>query len=351
MAEMIIIMICVAAIIVLLIDRMRLKKEIYELTDWMEKSLDELMMGMEPEDHRGGEMRNASDTEDADRLGNTNMIKDADMLKVPAEMNTEKKDETADDIDTEDTLKGKLSEKLERVAHIGRSREEELGREKEQIKELISDVSHQTKTPIANMKLYLELLQEEKMTGKGAQFLASMQKQTDKLDFLFENMVKMSRLETGVIRIQPVGTNLRDTIGRAVAAVVPKAEQKNIAISAECPDTLMLYHDGRWTEEALFNILDNAVKYTKDGGSIRIAATVQEIFTKVSIKDSGKGIAEERQAEIFTRFYREPEVHDEEGIGVGLYLARRIIELQNGYITVVSQVGCGADFQVYLPNG
>lgn len=314
MAEMIIIIICAAVVIVLLTERRRLKKEIYELTDWLEKSLDELMMGMEQEARRSSEL------------------------------------ETADDIDTEDTLKGKLSEKLKRIAHIGRSREEEISREKEQIKELISDVSHQTKTPIANMRLYLELLQEEPITERGLQFLTSMQKQTDKLDFLFQNMVKMSRLETGVIRIQPGRTNLRDTIGRAVAAVVPKAEQKGISISAECPDELMFHHDRRWTEEALFNILDNAVKYTQAGGSIRITVTVQEIFTKISIRDSGKGIAVERQAEIFTRFYREPEVHDEEGIGVGLYLARKIIELQDGYITVVSQVGCGADFQVYLPN-
>lgn len=337
MAEIIIIMICAIVVCALLIERERLKKEIYDLTDWLERSLDEIMAGREPEVCYGGDTKTADDpkaTEGMKAMDNTKITNVA---------------ESTDDTDTEDSLKGKLSEKLKRIAHIQWSREEEIRREKEQIKELISDVSHQIKTPIANMRLYLELLQEEKMTEKGAQFLTSMRKQTDKLNFLFENMVKMSRLEAGVIRIQPIMANLRDTIGKAVAAVVPKAERKCIVIYAECPDELVFRHDSRWTEEALFNILDNAVKYTQAGGSIRITVTVQEMFTKISIRDSGKGITEERQAEIFTRFYREPEVHNEEGIGVGLYLARKIIELQNGYIGVVSRTGCGADFQVYLP--
>lgn len=332
MAEIIIIMICATVVCALLIERKWLKKEIYDLTDWLERSLDEIMAGRESEICHG------CDTKAADGM------KAVDNTEITDDV------QSTDDTDTEDSLKGKLSEKLKRIAHIRWSREEEIRREKEQIKELISDVSHQTKTPIANIRLYLELLQEEQMTEKGSQFLTSMRKQTDKLNFLFENMVKMSRLETGVIRIQPTMVNLRDTIGRAVAAVVPKAERKGIVIYAECPDELLLHHDSRWTEEALFNILDNAVKYTQACGSIRITVTVQEMFTKISIRDSGKGIAEERHAEIFTRFYREPEVHNEEGIGVGLYLARKIIELQNGYITVVSRAGCGADFQVYLPG-
>lgn len=337
MAEIIIIMICATVVCALLIERKRLKKEIYDLTDWLERSLDEIMAGREPEVCHDGDTKAAYGTKATDGM------KAVDNTKITDDA------ESTDDTDTEDSLKGKLSEKLKRIAHIQWSREEEIRREKEQIKELISDVSHQTKTPIANMRLYLELLQEEQMTEKGAQFLTSMRKQTDKLNFLFENMVKMSRLETGVIRIQPIMANLRDTIGRAVAAVVPKAERKGIVIYAECTDELVFRHDSRWTEEALFNILDNAVKYTQAGGSIRITVTVQEMFTKISIRDSGKGITEERQAEIFTRFYREPEVHNEEGIGVGLYLARKIIELQNGYIAVVSRTGCGADFQVYLP--
>ena len=85
---------------------------------------------------------------------------------------------------------------------------------------------------------------------------------------------------------------------------------------------LVLKHDKKWTAEAIFNILDNAVKYTEVGGNIHIVVCRQELFTKISIEDTGKGIALERQATIFTRFYREPEVHDNDGIGIGLIFSK-----------------------------
>ena len=130
----------------------------------------------------------------------------------------------------------------------------------------------------------------------------------------------------------------------------PRAEAKNNQIRVDCDENLAVSHDRKWTGEALFNILDNGVKYTGEGGKIDISVCRQEIFTKISITDNGKGIAPERQGRIFQRFYREPEIHDSEGIGIGLYLAREIITLQNGYIEVKSEAGCGSTFCVYLPN-
>lgn len=251
---------------------------------------------------------------------------------------------------TQDTLWGRVYEKLQRVDHIWEKRAEETLHEKEKLKELISDISHQTRTPIANLKLYIEFLQEESLPEQGREFLTNMEEQTSKLDFLLQSMVKMSRLETGIIRIQRQKCALIDTLGLAVEAIVPRASRKRISLAVECDKGIQISHDKKWTEEAIFNILDNAVKYTESGGSIHITVTVQEIFTKISIRDTGKGIATERRAEIFTRFYREPEVHDQEGVGIGLYLARKIIELQKGYIEVSSKVGEGSDFQIYLPN-
>ena len=131
---------------------------------------------------------------------------------------------------------------------------------------------------------------------------------------------------------------------------MPSAAKKGIELSVDCDEDLMVRHDSKWTEEAVFNVLDNAVKYTESGGSIHVAVKCQEVFAKISVRDTGKGIAPERQAEIFTRFYREPEIHDESGIGIGLYLARKILELQNGYIEVRSQEGEGSEFNLYLPN-
>ena len=221
--------------------------------------------------------------------------------------------------------------------------------ERVQIKGLISDISHQTRTPVSNMKLYIEFLGEEELSEDGRQFLKKLQNQVERLDFLMQSMVKMSRLETGILQIQKEPGDICETLRRAVAAVVPDAAVKQIDLFMESSGEVMIDHDGRWTQEAVFNILDNAVKYTESGGEIHVALTRQEIFLKISISDTGKGIAPERQAEIFTRFYREPEVHDKPGVGIGLYLARRIMELQKGYIEVESEPGEGAEFRLYLP--
>lgn len=175
-------------------------------------------------------------------------------------------------------------------------------------------------------------------------------KQAEKLDFLLQSMVKMSRLETGIIEIHKENESLYDTLGQAIGAIVPAAEKKGIQLYIECREEIKIFHDRKWTEEAIFNVLDNAVKYTDPGGKIKITAIKQEFFTKISIKDNGKGIAAKRQAQIFGRFYREPEVHNQESIGVGLYLTRKILTLQKGYIEVWSKEGKGADFRLFLPN-
>ena len=249
-----------------------------------------------------------------------------------------------------DDLWGKIYDRLVRLSYLYIHKNLEISEEKDKLKELVSDISHQTKTPIANIKLYLEMMADETDSDRNQDYLKKMNGQVDKLDFLLQSMVKMSRLETGTIKIQKQIAPLTDTLAMAISNVVIKAEKKNIKIDVQYDERLELNHDKKWTAEAIFNILDNAVKYTNDGGNIHIVVCRQELFTKISIEDTGKGIAPERQATIFTRFYREPEVHDNDGIGIGLYLAREIITLQNGYIEVQSQVGQGSTFMIYLPN-
>ena len=160
---------------------------------------------------------------------------------------------------------------------------------------------------------------------------------------------KMSRLETGILQIHKENKNIYETIRHAVSNLVPEAATKKIDLYVNCDENMVIFHDSKWTEEAIYNILDNALKYTDPGGKIHVEAQKQELFYKISISDTGKGIAPERQAEIFTRFYREPEVHDKPGVGIGLYLARKIAEFQKGYIEVQSEVGKGACFSLYFP--
>ena len=253
--------------------------------------------------------------------------------------------------ESEESMWGRTYDKLKKMDYIWKKQNQKNMEEKKQMKELISDISHQSRTPAANMKLYLEILARKDLTEEERQqFLQKIQLQEEKLEFLMESLVKMSRLETGVLTLHMELQPFYETLGGAVAAIVPKAEKKKIGIYVDCDETIMLYHDRKWTEEAVFNLLDNAVKYTEPGGEICILAKEQEIYTKISICDTGKGIEQSRQAEIFQRFYREPEVSQKEGIGIGLYLARKIITVQNGYIEVHSEPGKGSEFQIYLPR-
>ena len=248
----------------------------------------------------------------------------------------------------EDSLWGRTGTQLEKVEQVFRKKEEESFCEKERVKGLISDISHQIKTPVANIKLYMELLEGENVSPDAQKFLKKIKGQTEKIDFLMQSMVKMSRLETGILQIHKEEKDLYETIGCAVSAVVAEAAAKDIDLYVDCEKPMQIRHDSKWTEEAIYNILDNAVKYTENGGKIQIRARRQKLFLKLSISDTGKGIALERQAEIFTRFYREPEVHEKPGVGIGLYLARTIMELQKGYIEVKSEPGKGACFSLYF---
>ena len=172
----------------------------------------------------------------------------------------------------------------------------------------------------------------------------------EKLDFLFQALVKTSRLETGVIQLDKKPGRLFDTVAQAMSGIVYAAEKKEITVSVDCPEDLAVSHDSKWTSEALFNLLDNAVKYTPAGGKIAVSVVLWEMYVEIKVADTGKGISESNQAAIFRRFYREEEVHEQQGVGIGLYLAREIITRQGGYIRLVSEPGRGSKFSIMLPT-
>ena len=181
-------------------------------------------------------------------------------------------------------------------------------------------------------------------------FIRGIRSQTDKLDFLFQALVKTSRLETGVIQLDKKPGRLFDTVAQAMSGIVYAAEKKEIVVSVDCPEDLTVFHDSKWTSEALFNLLDNAVKYTPAGGKIAVSVVLWEMYVEIKVADTGKGISESNQAAIFRRFYREEEVHEQQGVGIGLYLAREIVTRQGGYIKVVSEPGKGSEFSIMLPT-
>lgn len=249
----------------------------------------------------------------------------------------------------EDSLTAKVQGKLMQYFDIMSEGKRQSQQDKQVIQSLVSDISHQVKTPIANIKMFTNILQQHQLPPeKQAEFLRTMEGQIDKLDFLMQSLIKMSRLETGTFVLHPQEGRLADTIALAMSAVWAKAEAKEISLSADCDSSICVQHDSKWTAEALGNILDNAIKYTPPGGSVTVSVRPWQFYTRVDIADTGIGIAEEHYNDIFQRFYRDPQVASQEGVGLGLYLANGIITRQKGYISVKSKVGKGTTFSVYL---
>lgn len=224
-----------------------------------------------------------------------------------------------------------------------------LTEEKNKIKSLISDISHQTKTPIANILLYSQLLSEFELPENCSVCINALSYQAEKLNFLIGALVKISRLETGIITVNPKKQSVQKLFDAAISEIKPKLEVKEISLQVEQTD-ITAYLDIKWTTEAIYNILDNAVKYSPAKSIIRIKALPYELFCRIDITDEGIGIAEEEQSKIFSRFYRSPTVSHEEGVGVGLFLAREIIFSAGGYIKVSSKPGQGSTFSIFLPT-
>lgn len=254
-------------------------------------------------------------------------------------------------VSEEESLFYKINHRLMRLYEIMQENKQGIAKERADLQELVSDISHQVKTPIANLQMINATLMEQEMPEeKRQEFLQAADGQLEKLNFLMQSMIKTSRLETGVISLEMKKQPIYDTLAAALGGILLGAEKKQIRVDVDCPEQLEVLHDRKWTVEALFNILDNAVKYTPEGGTIRICVQSWEFYMKIDIADSGKGIAENRQGKIFKRFYREEEVHNIDGIGIGLYLAREIITMQGGYIRVASEIGKGSVFSVFIPH-
>lgn len=220
--------------------------------------------------------------------------------------------------------------------------------ERDQIKTLIADISHQTKTPLSNLLLYSELLQESDLTEDQKNNVDALHLQTEKLCFLIDSLVKLSRLENGILQMAPRTLSIAVLLQDICAQMLPKAAAKGLSLVCIPTDVYALF-DCKWTTEALCNMVDNAIKYTGSGG-ITLSCIEYEMFARIDIADTGIGIREEDQPQIFGRFYRAGESREQEGVGIGLYLAREIVSAQNGYIRVTSVPGQGSVFSVFLPK-
>ena len=253
--------------------------------------------------------------------------------------------------DVEEGEYSALVSKIKQIQEVLGNHAQSAEKEKEQVKSLVSNMSHQLKTPLANLSLYAEILRKEEITPeRKAMFSEKMQRQVEKLNWIVESLSKMVKLEQNIDGFEVKGTGMRQTILDAVDTIYEKLEKKEISFTLEPFEDRLLYHNRKWTAEVFVNLLENAVKYTDRGGTISICVKSYDLYTEIQIADNGRGIRQEEMTDIFKRFYRSPEVENMEGSGIGLYLSNLILEKEKGYMTVVSEYGKGSCFSVFLQN-
>ena len=255
----------------------------------------------------------------------------------------------------DETELSKIETKWNRFLSSSSLARKNIEKEKANLQSLVSDISHQTKTPVANMKLYAELLEEgiarENPDREQMLFMAGeMKKQAERLEFLMQALTKMSRLETNLVTVQPEKQSVEPLIFQAVAQIKPKAEACEIDVKIQGNQKITACYDKKWSIEALYNLLDNAVKYSPKVSQVTLHVQEYSMYCEICVEDRGIGMTEEEIPKVFQRFYRGKQVQQKPGVGIGLYLVREIVKKQKGYVKIKSQPGKGSRISLFLPK-
>lgn len=255
----------------------------------------------------------------------------------------------------DETELSKIETKWNRFLSSSNLARKNIEEEKANLQGLVSDISHQTKTPVANMRLYAELLEEglarENPDKEQLLFMVSeMKEQAERLEFLIQALTKMSRLETNLVTVQPEKQSVEPLIFQAVAQIKPKAEACEINVKIQGNQKITACYDKKWSIEALYNLLDNAVKYSPRGSQVNLRVQEYSMYCEICVEDRGIGMTEEEIPKVFQRFYRGKQVQQKPGVGIGLYLVREIVKKQKGYVKIKSQPGQGSRISLFLPK-
>ena len=251
---------------------------------------------------------------------------------------------------SQDTLPSKVRSQILRLGEIMKAKDQALGKEKEEIRGMIADTAHQLRTPLANMESYLELLETMDWEKKEREnYLLALRESQEKIRFLTEGLIKMARLESRIIQIRKEARDLQETLLESILQVKKEAEEKHIEIRLEMTEGEQAPHDRQWLGEAVYNLLDNSVKYSEEYGQILMTVVRNEMFTEIRVRDWGRGIEEGEENLVFGRFYRGKNVSGEKGFGLGLYLAREIVHQHGGFLKLKRQEP-GLSVSIYLPE-
>ena len=223
-------------------------------------------------------------------------------------------------------------------------------REKEFLKNTISDISHQLKTPLAALNIYNGLLQDGDMELSAVKEFADLSEQElDRIETLVQNLLKITKLDAGAIVLEKATENVADMMRDIELHFAYRARQEKKEIILSGSDHLSLFCDRDWLNEAIDNIVKNAFDHTESGATIRVAWKELPSGVQIVITDNGCGIHPEDIHHIFKRFYRSRFSKDTQGIGLGLPLAKAIIEAHGGLIEVESELGIGTSFIMNFP--
>lgn len=247
----------------------------------------------------------------------------------------------------EDTLFSKINHQIERIFNQFIYREEQLTKEKNDIKELISDIAHELRTPLTNMETYLSLLEDTPLAEEQKTYVKAISDSERNIHFLTESFIKMARLEINVIQIKKESYDIESTILKSILQVKKTAEAKNIKIELDIMEHSIL-HDSNWLGEVITNLLDNSIKYSNDNSVIQVKVMKNNMFAQIAVRDYGKGILSGEENLIFKRFYRGMNVNDTHGYGLGLYVCNEVVHLHDGFMKVKRKKE-GMEMSVFLP--
>ena len=251
------------------------------------------------------------------------------------------------DIVYDESLNSAISERLNRIVEISSMQKEVAEQERDIIKSLLSNISHQIRTPLANITLYAGLLKDELSESSSFRLADKIEKNAEKLEFFMKELLKSPYAEQEIISVNPKIIELDKIIKKCCQSVELDAMKKNIRI---CPESnnYKVFADPKWTEEVFANIIENAIKYSSNNTEVTIKPILYVSFVCVQIIDNGIGIPEQEQGKIFQRFYRGTNVTDKQGFGIGLYLAREVLRKQQGYMKIKSKLNKGTIVEVFL---
>lgn len=240
-----------------------------------------------------------------------------------------------------------ITERLNRMVQISFLQKTKAEEERDRVKSLISDISHQVRTPLSNILLYMELLKESPLDENALILTDKIKNNSNKLDFFIKELTKLSYTEQEIIALSLQEVSPEELVNRACQMTEMAALKKNIILNIETEEGLC-YADTKWTVEAIGNVIENALKYSPEASMIQIHTIFLESFVCIQVKDTGIGILEEEQGKVFQRFYRGSNVKNSQGFGIGLYLAREVLSRQKGYIKLDSELGKGTIVSLFL---